>query len=275
MKVCLAYSLKDAAGTGIAIELSRLLGASMHPPRYHSDSIVLEGFEQDVVNFEFLDEKLDCTAYIILSRHRSEAGIPCLTVHHTGNPTKSAALGGKPEELSWSFPRLSASILANLNTLVTERNTRSEIEQLEVTYEVTHHGPTGLERPLVFVEIGSSAELWTDPRLHELAALAVYDSVEAFLKDSLPQCKRAAGFGGGHYARRFTELATRGDYCFGHIIPKYAIREGISKRVIEDAIKKNYEGIEVVLLERKAGSKTFRETLREIVEKSRKSLVMI
>jgi len=112
------------------------------------------------------------------------------------------------------------------------------------------------------VEIGSSEREWRDGVLQEAVAVAVAETLSDLLKGSLPNCKRAAGFGGGHYARRFTQMALEHGYCFGHMIAKHAIREGVADAVLSQALLKNYEGVEVAVLERKAGPLAFRERLK-------------
>ncbi len=83
-------------------------------------------------------------------------------------------------------------------------------EGYRVAYEITHHGPSELETPSFFVEVGSTEKQWNDA----VAARAVARSVLcADPADVIP----LVGFGGTHYAARETEiaLATRG--AFGHI----------------------------------------------------------
>ena len=83
-------------------------------------------------------------------------------------------------------------------------------EGYHVSYEVTHHGPTGLRLPSFFVEIGSTEKEWTDP----VAARAVAESVLAAAPGNpIP----LIGFGGTHYATRETEIALSSRGAFGHI----------------------------------------------------------
>jgi D-aminoacyl-tRNA deacylase len=75
---------------------------------------------------------------------------------------------------------------------------------------VTHHGPTALDLPSFFVEIGSTEKEWEDP----VAGLAVARSVlSAVPQDPVP----LIGFGGTHYATRETEIALTSRGAFGHI----------------------------------------------------------
>lgn len=255
MKVLYVYSENDIAGAGMAEKLKKLIGEQM-----------IKGFPKSVVEFEFLEGMEGYDAFLVLSKHRSESGIPSLTVHSTGNLLKKALLGGKGEELSVSFPRLNGFLLRKIKEKVKSKGLS---EELKVSYEATHHGPTGLTKPISFIEIGSDEKMWKREDLHELMAEVVYEAHELLTQDKLPSCERAIGFGGGHYSERFSELTFSKNICFGHIAPKYAIRENLSESVVSQLFDKNYEGIQVAYVEKKAGNKIFRETIEKAAQKRR------
>ncbi len=222
----IVYSVDDPAGEGIARHLRERLGGreSRRPGGVASwdlDGInaVLVGFKEDVIYFDFLDEVLpDVDFYVILSRHKAESGVKSLTVHHTGNPTSAAEVGGRPGELSMANPPLAYWVLKALSRLAP-----SDLTGFEVVYEVTHHGPTSLRKPLTFVEIGSSESEWSAGKAHEVVGESV---VEALMSvRSQDNCVPTVGFGGPHYAEGFTKRALRLNECYGHIISKYAVKE--------------------------------------------------
>lgn len=245
MRVLYVYSRADIAGVGIAGKLIKKVGNEL-----------VRGFDEDVVQFEFLEELEGFDAFLVLSRHRSETGIPTLTVHSTGNLTKQAMLGGRGEELSMSFPRLNGFLLRKLREYGKEAGV---LDEVRVSYEATHHGPTGLKRPISFIEIGSDESMWRREDLQELVAETVAEAHSLIIKDELPECERAVGFGGGHYSERYTGLTFERGVCFGHIVPKYAIREGLSLSVLSQVFEKNFEGVFSAYLEKKAGNKDFRD----------------
>ncbi len=249
-----AYSIKDPAGKGMAEELRELLGKDF------SENVGLVGFEESVVEFDFLEERSPADFYLILSKHRSEAGVPSLTVHHTGNPRNEALLGGNPEELGWSFPRLSGYLLRRIKE---EADKEGISNDFEISYEVTHHGPTNISKPLVFFEIGSDYSQWIKKNLHELMARVAYDGIVKLVDMSLPECERSVGFGGGHYSRRHSKLTFEKNICFGHLIPKYVLKQGLSDKVLEQVFAKNYEGVTSVYFEKKSAVKLLREHIRE------------
>ncbi len=116
-------------------------------------------------------------------------------------------------------------------------------EGYRVSYEVTHHGPTGLSHPSFFVEIGSTEKEWADPAAGQAVAEAVLDAIP--LTEAMP----LVGFGGTHYAVRETEiaLATRG--AFGHIAHTREIA-ALDEEMIRSMIEKS--GAVAAYIDRKA-----------------------
>jgi D-aminoacyl-tRNA deacylase len=157
--------------------------------------------QERLIYADHIDRELASDLIIFLSRHSSVNPVPVLTVHVTGN-IGSADFGGKPGSLPPAAPGWMHAVLCGLS--------KNAPEGYRVAYEITHHGPSELETPSFFVEVGSTEKEWNDP----VAASAVAKSVLcADPADFIP----LAGFGGTHYAARETEitLATRG--AFGHI----------------------------------------------------------
>ncbi len=263
-RVGLVYSTRDLAGKGIAKHVVELLGLReggvlAGNTYYIGDDIVLAGFNEDVIFFEFLDNYLDVEYYIVLSRHSSKAKIKSLTVHHPGNPTNNAEAGGKPRELSIAFPPMAKKLITLLDKYATEENLK---EEYDVTLEVTHHGPTSLSKPIVFIEIGSSPEEWSDERARNLVARVVVDSIT----NTLPECMPSTGFGGGHYARKHTKIMLTTNYCLGHIFSKHVI-DYIDEEIILQAIKRSKPQSNNIIIEKKGVKSTQRKKIKEIANK--------
>ncbi|RLF04651.1 MAG: D-tyrosyl-tRNA(Tyr) deacylase, partial [Thermoprotei archaeon] len=189
---------------------------------------VLAGYEEDVLYFEFLDKVVDASFYLILSRHKSEAGIKAFTVHHPGNPYREAKAGGKPLELPPSNPPLAKALLLSLR----DARERMELEEFDVTYEVTHHGPTSLRKPVTFVEIGSSEREW----IRQDARRAVAEAVIEALEHTAIECEPVVGVGGNHYASKFTARALATSEAYGHMIAKYALKSLTEPALIEEVL---------------------------------------
>ena len=100
-----------------------------------------------------------------------------------------------------------------------------------ISLEVTHHGPTSLPFPLVFVEVGSALEQWNDLNACRIVAKVINDLM-ACKPEKVPT---AIGFGGPHYAPNFTAVIEK--VALGHIMSKYAI-ENASKEMIKQMMEK-------------------------------------
>ena len=203
----LADALVDEAGfasTGV-----NLLG---HPV-YQKDSFLLARFEGMIVFPPDLDQYFNPQAYIFLSRHSADSGIASLTAHTTGNFSAEAKFGGAGRELGRSDPALLKNYLRAL------WRHRGEVEGYEITMEATHHGPTSLQKPVLFVELGSSESYWGDKPAAAVGGRALMES----LGGREIWTKVAVGFGGTHYSEKFTKLLIEGDLAFSFVAPKHAL----------------------------------------------------
>jgi D-aminoacyl-tRNA deacylase len=202
MKVALINSRQDKAGVNIRHHIEQLLDTSA--PGGDSDLDRTYDFydvAERLIHAEHIDTQIDADLLIFLSRHYSANPVPVLTVHVTGN-FGTAEVGGTPRTLAPAAPAMMQATLRALR--------KHCPEGYRVSYEVTHHGPTGLSLPSFFVEIGSTEKEWTDP----VAARAVAESV---LSASPVNPVPLIGFGGTHYATRETEIALTSRGAFGHI----------------------------------------------------------
>lgn len=177
---------------------------------------------------EHLDEHFSPQYYVFASRHKSESSTKTLTAHTPGNLTGEASVGGKPRELAFSQPQAQKVALKELFAQKEELGL-----DYKVSLETTHHGPTSLLKPVVFVEVGSSEEEWRDER----AVLAV---ARAALKAAECQEDYQAGIGAGgnHYAPMHTRVVEETPFALGHLIPTYAI-EGLDFSVFRQAVEKS------------------------------------
>jgi D-aminoacyl-tRNA deacylase len=202
MKVALINSRQDKAGVNIRHHIEQLLD-TIAPGGYRDLDRSYDFYDvaERLIHAEHIDTQIDADLLIFLSRHYSANPVPVLTVHVTGN-FGTAEVGGTPRTLAPAAPAMMQATLRALR--------KHCPEGYRVSYEVTHHGPTGLSHPSFFVEIGSTEKEWTDP----VAARAVAESVlSASPLNSVP----LIGFGGTHYATRETEIALTSRGAFGHI----------------------------------------------------------
>jgi D-aminoacyl-tRNA deacylase len=233
MKIAFVSSRLDLAGENIRHHILRLLDTGGTSWGEQGRFYEFIGIDERLIHAEGIDTKTDADLIIFISRHYSANPVPVLTVHITGNFGR-AELGGTARTLA---PAATAMMQATLRSLA-----KHCPEGYRVSYEVTHHGPTCLDLPSFFVEIGSTEKEWTDPA----AGLAVARSVlDAFPQDPVP----LIGFGGTHYATRETEIALTSRGAFGHIAHTRDVRT-LDEAMIKAMMEKS--GAVAAYIDRKA-----------------------
>lgn len=264
-RILFVYSGRDPAGKLIANEIISYYGLEkISSALYARDTIYLVETEGDIVYTDGIDSRLKINpeVLIFLSRHSSAMKRKTLSVHASGNPTHKAELGGKPCSLAPSHPIIMKSVLYNLNYLVSKYN----LQEYAVTMEVTHHGPTEIKSPSLFVEIGSTIEEWKDPRAVKVITEAIIRSLEKPF-DGVP----AVGFGGPHYAPEFTRYALSREYAVGHIFSKYVIGN-ISYKVVKEAFKKSFNS-NIALIDWKGIKSEYRRQIINMISRLGKEII--
>ncbi len=207
-------------------------------PVYQKGSFLLASYEGMIVFPPALDDFFNPQAYIFLSRHSAESGIASLTAHSTGNFSAEAKFGGAGRELSRTDPSLLKNYLMAL------WKHREEVKEYEIAMEATHHGPTSLQKPVLFVELGSSEKYWGDKR----AAVVVCEALMESLTERNIWSKVAIGFGGTHYPEKFTKMVIDGDIAFAFVAPKHAL-EYVDDRIVGQMLQKSTAPVRYAVLD--------------------------
>ena len=171
---------------------------------------------------------------VFLSRHRAENGPSSFTVHSLGNWGFDPERGGNPRELA----RASAGAVA----AAFEHYRTHALEGFQLDLEATHHGPTSLPRPSLFVEVGSGEKEWQN---HAACAVAAEAALAACSPNK--RGKVALAFGGTHYCPKFGELEGK-EYLFSHVAPKYAC-DALDRALFAQAVFKTVEKVDCVVLD--------------------------
>lgn len=221
-------------GQGFESTGVNLLGKPVH----QKGSLLLAFFEGLIVNPPDLDEFFNPQAYIFLSRHSAESGIPSLTAHTTGNFSQEAKFGGNGRELARADPALLKNYLIALS------KRRERAKGYEMTMEATHHGPTSLQKPVLFVELGSSEKYWGDKRAAALVAEALVES----LTEKAIWSRVAIGFGGTHYPEKFTKMVIEEDVAFSFVAPKYALKD-IDEKMFGEMLQRTNAPVRQAILD--------------------------
>ena len=183
-------------------------------------------------------------AFIFLSKHRSESGIPTLTCHCTGNYANNP-YGGNPRELAISYPYLQKRYLQEIN------NAKPSLTHYEIVIEASHHGPTSLKKPVLFIEIGSAERQWVDKN----AASIVCNCLLGVLESGLGQCKKVGiCLGGTHYPFKFNKLLLESEFGIAAVAPRYNL-ESVDKDMLNQMIAKSIEKVTYIIVDWKGLSK--------------------
>jgi D-aminoacyl-tRNA deacylase len=245
-------------GQGFESTGVRLLGK----PVYQKGSLLLALFEGVIVQPPNLDEFFNPQAYIFLSRHSAESGIASLTAHTTGN-FGEAKFGGAARELGRADP----SLLKNYLVALSKR--RDALGGYQVTMEATHHGPTSLLRPVLFVELGSSEKHWGDRK----AASAVGGALVESLTEKTVWSRVAIGFGGTHYPEKFTRMVVEDDIAFSFVVAKYSL-EHVDDMMFGQMMQKTNASVRYAVLDWK-GMGAYKEKIAGLVSQFGLELVKV
>jgi len=164
------------------------------------------------ISADWLEEKYDYDGFIFLSKHAAESGQLALTCHSTGNFSE-AKFGGSDRQIAIPHPDLQKAYLQTL------RKNQSMFSNFQITIEATHHGPTALKKPSIFIEIGTTEKQWTDESLCNSVATMIHQVLSRPIKEN----PVAICFGGTHYPSKFTSELLDGKYALGTVIPKHAL----------------------------------------------------
>jgi len=197
-----------------------------------------EGLHLDLTGVA--DAFTDPDLVVFVARHAGETG-PLLTAHFTGN-VGPAEYGGADGEFARAAPGAADRALERLREYAPEG--------YDVAMECTHHGPSRVGAPSLFLEVGSAEPQWRDPDAARAVARAVLDlagaSPHAVSGTPLHADRTIVGFGGGHYAPRFSRIARETDWAVGHVAADWgldaAAEAGIDPaNVVEQAFEKSAE----------------------------------
>jgi len=191
---------------------------------YRTEGFELREFDELHVDLDDPVDAFDCDPEFLafVSRHSGETG-KLLTAHVTGN-FGGAEYGGEPESLARAAP--------GAQKRVVEALAERAPEGYEVGVECTHHGPTDISVPSLFVELGSDEPQWADPEAAAAVARAVLDlrgtgadlvDGGAADDDAADRPRHVVGFGGGHYAPRFTRIVRETEWAVGHVGADWAL----------------------------------------------------
>ncbi len=261
--IAIIASYKDPAGVNIRNNLIELFSFEKTNEKFDNNDVFVYNkiqnkqikiylINEDLIFAENIDEKISADVFIFASKHRSKENTPSFAVHAIGNWAK-AEFGGEEKRLCYS----SAILLKNL---FIELNNVAENSNFELTMEATHHGPY-VEKPAVFVEIGSTEKEWNYKENGKIIAKTIMGALSNENKDY----ESCIVVGGGHYNQAANKIMLRTNYAVGHICPKYAL-EYIDEDTLMQAINKTIPKLNIALLDWK-GLSMYKQKVMTLLER--------
>jgi len=247
-------------------EFKGFSGKSEESLNFNADQIYLGLTKESLIFLNDLNlgkSALNPDLIIFASRHRSEAQRPAFLAHLTGNWSSKAEFGGNPRELS-----LASALLFKAGFLSLLENSKicTVLANFSTDIEVTHHGPTTLEKPLIFMELGSTKEEWSIDEAGEVVANSIINAIYKYLdfKEKKDQYI-GLGFGGTHYAPNFQRLVINSNVAMSFICPKYYIQE-LNRDLIAQMIENNLESVDYFIIDWKGTNSEDKKHLLPLLE---------
>ena len=247
-KYLIVASKLDSAGINITTQLSQYPGFKF----YLVDDLTIytENLDLERINqYDFI---------IFASKHKSEKGGKTLSVHAPGN-WKNADYGGEKGKVC----RTSACFIKQTYEKLKENAEKHMLNDYDVTMECTHHGPL-IDKPCVFIEIGSTETEWKDRRAGFAVAKTISDIIETFKPN--PYNDVAIALGGLHYCQGFNKIQLKSNVAISHVIPSYAFP--LTEEMVKEAINKTEEEVDYALLDWKGlGNTESRKQVTDVLDK--------
>jgi D-aminoacyl-tRNA deacylase len=259
-KYLIIASKKDLAGINITTQLSQFKENPVISSMKESPDFDFYLIDKEAIYTENLDlEKINKYDFVIFaSKHRSEKKEKTLSIHAPGN-WRQNELGGEKEKVCKSSALFQKQMFEKLKSNIQKYS----LDKYKLTLEATHHGPL-IQKPCVFIEIGSTEIEWQDRRAAFVIAKTISDTIKEFKEN--PYNEIAIGIGGPHYCPNFNKIQLNSNIALSHIIPKYVAP--IKEEMIKEAIEQTEEEVDFVVIDWKGlGKSEERTRVIEILDK--------
>ena len=252
----LVASSQDLAGVTLSDYLKNVGFGPDGISRSHR-GVSLYVHDGSLLHLENLDDMFpDAEAFVFLSKHRSDSKIPTLTCHCTGNFADNP-YGGNRRELAVAYPSLQKEYLKALV------DAKSRVPDYDIVIEATHHGPTSLKKPALFVELGSSEGQWADKN----AACVMCECLLGVLGNKLARCEKVGvALGGTHYPTKFNKLLLESEFGLAAVASKHNL-ESIDEQMLDQMIAKSVEQVTHVVVDSK-GLGSHKDRILKMAEKT-------
>jgi D-aminoacyl-tRNA deacylase len=185
MNIAIISYSKDKASTNIKENLVNNFDFNGLDEKFDNNNIFQTTIDNNIIKLytissehiytDDLDKKINADLFVFISKHSAVEGRPSLTCHPIGNFGK-AEKGGKERTLC----PVDSILLKNI---FIELNKNSDDPDYEITMEATHHGPF-MEKPVLFVEIGSTEKEWVDGNAGKVIAKSIINAIGKYNEES-------------------------------------------------------------------------------------------
>ena len=221
-----------------------------HTLTHAINELELYTLEKQMLYLENIDKEIDADIFIFPSTHTSKAQIDALTVHAVGN-FGNADFGGNSGQIGIAHASLMKCAFRKL-----WKNPFG----IETIQEATHHGPY-MEKPGMFIEIGSSEKMYRDKNIAKFVATVIMETIEEFQKENF---KSATGIGGLHHCPNFSKVMLETNIAIGHVVAKHAL-PSLTKDQLINAMKRTVPKADLVIIDWK-GLGEHKEKVRKLTE---------
>lgn len=233
---------------------------------YQSASCSLLQIPNNQIKTDYFKNSIESNLLIYASKHSSAMGKKALLVHTTGIWGNESGHGGNDNEISLA-PSLALTYGYHK---IKELKEKRDLSEYWIGAEVTHHGPSSLNMPIMYIETGGTEEEWNDIEACNLIADVIIDIARIYNLSKVELQKMETkpamiGIGGGHYAPSFIKKLDQEEYLLGHIIPKYAHDE-LTESMIQQAWEKTIAETKVFIIDKKGTKSKNRQRFIEIIE---------
>jgi len=236
LDVAIVVSKKDSAGMNIAEQLQQM---QEFPSTVGDKKIDLFFREEYIIEPDNIDKEIDADIFVFASRHVSNAGIHSLSVHSIGNWGKRMG-SGKDQ----SLVPAPAALMKTCFKLLIENAEKAKLDY-EIIQEATHHGPC-LEKPSMFIEIGSDEEHWKDEKAGKVVAATIIGAIKNFSVNK--KIKTVIGLGGMHHSPNFAKVMLADNTAVSYVCPKYML-ESLDEGMLKQAMQKSIPQADSVVLD--------------------------
>lgn len=232
---------------------------------YRSESCSILYIPEDQIYTDYFAGHFKTNLLIYASKHSSAAGQKSLLVHTTGNWNNASVYGGRDEEISL----IPSKIITTAYEYIVKLQKERKLDQYWTGIECTHHGPTSLQVPLMYIETGGTEEEWNDISACNLIADVIWLIVEDVNNNNIDDESKPAmiGLGGNHYCSSFIRKLESKEYLIGHIIPKYAHKK-LNIEMLQQARKKTLAENKVFLIDKKGARSADRKRFIKYIEQN-------